>query len=193
MSPTRTNSRPTTTTSTSAETSARGAAKADAGHDGAVARRPVVSPIGTLTLSARGSELTGLWFDIGPCPGEVRDATAEEDGVLDRAAAQLDEYFAGERTAFDLPLAPTGTEFQLRVWAALRTIPYGETWSYGQLATSIGNPAASRAVGLANGRNPIGIIVPCHRVIGADGSLTGFGGGIDRKQFLLHHEAPTLF
>ncbi|MBO0838982.1 MAG: methylated-DNA--[protein]-cysteine S-methyltransferase, partial [Actinobacteria bacterium] len=102
---------------------------------------------------------------------------------------QLDAYFAGELTEFSLPLAPAGTQFQRQVWAALQQIPYGQTWSYGQLAEKIGNPAAVRAVGLANGRNPIAVVIPCHRVIGADGSLTGYGGGLDRKRFLLDLEA----
>ena len=100
----------------------------------------------------------------------------------------MEEYFAGKRQAFDLPLAPSGTEFQRRVWAALTEIPYGETRSYGQIATAIGQPGASRAVGMANGRNPVSIVVPCHRVVGASGSLTGYAGGPERKQFLLDLE-----
>jgi methylated-DNA-[protein]-cysteine S-methyltransferase len=104
------------------------------------------------------------------------------------AARQLKEYFAGTRRKFDLRLRMQGTDFQQRVWRTLTEIPYGETWSYGQLAKHIGSPNASRAVGLANGRNPIAVIVPCHRVIGADGSLTGFGGGLPRKRWLLTHE-----
>jgi methylated-DNA-[protein]-cysteine S-methyltransferase len=107
---------------------------------------------------------------------------------LPQAVAQLCEYFAGTRREFDLPLRMQGTEFQRRVWRSLTEIRYGETWSYGQLARRIDNPHASRAVGLANGSNPIAIVVPCHRVIGADGSLTGFGGGIERKRWLLAHE-----
>ena len=102
---------------------------------------------------------------------------------------QLDEYFAGSRRRFNLPLHSEGTLFMEKVWSKLRTIPFGETWSYGELAKQIGNPKASRAVGLANGRNPIAIIVPCHRVIGANGTLTGFGGGIERKKWLLEFEA----
>ena len=102
--------------------------------------------------------------------------------------AQLVEYFAGERTSFDLPLAPTGSDFQQKVWAALRTIPYGDTWSYGRLAEAIGQPGAARAVGLANGRNPISIVVPCHRVVGSSGKLTGYAGGVERKAFLLDLE-----
>ena len=106
---------------------------------------------------------------------------------------QLGQYFAGDRLDFDLPLAVAGTPFQQRVWAALREIPYGETESYGELANRIGSPGAPRAVGLANGRNPIGIIVPCHRVIGASGSLTGYGGGIERKRQLLDMEREVLW
>jgi methylated-DNA-[protein]-cysteine S-methyltransferase len=109
--------------------------------------------------------------------------------VVGDARAQLAAYFAGERTAFDLPLAMRGTAFNLRVWAELRGIPYGETASYADVARRLGSPGAARAVGAANARNPIPIIVPCHRVVGADGSLTGFGGGIERKRWLLAHEA----
>lgn len=151
----------------------------------------VDSPVGPLTLVAEQGKLCGLYMDSqrhapdGPDLGIPGDPAHEP---FASAAAQLAEYFAGRRTAFDLPLAPAGTPFQLRVWAALRTIPYGQTVSYGQLASQIGSPAASRAVGLANGRNPISVVVPCHRVIGADGSLTGYGGGLHRKQFLLDLE-----
>jgi len=105
---------------------------------------------------------------------------------------QLERYFAGERVEFDIPLSLEGTPFQRRAWAALREIPYGETISYGEQAARLGSPGASRAVGLANGRNPIAIVVPCHRVIGADGRLTGYGGGLERKAWLLRHEAGTL-
>ena len=108
--------------------------------------------------------------------------------ALDAAKRQLAEYFGGDRRDFDLPLAPGGTAFQLRVWKELRRISYGETISYGELARRIGKPTASRAVGAANGRNPLAIVVPCHRVIGADGTLTGYGGGISRKEWLLRHE-----
>ena len=114
------------------------------------------------------------------------------DGSLDEAAGQLGEYFAGERRTFDLPLAPEGTDFQRRVWAQLRAIPYGSTSTYGEVARAIGATNGFRAVGLANGRNPIAIIVPCHRVIGADGSLTGYAGGMERKRFLLDLEAGGL-
>lgn len=108
--------------------------------------------------------------------------------MLRLAARQLKDYFAGERTTFDLPLGAVGTEFQHRVWRALAEIPYARTWSYADLAARVGSPGASRAVGLANGRNPISIVVPCHRVVGSDGSLTGYGGGVERKQALLQLE-----
>jgi methylated-DNA-[protein]-cysteine S-methyltransferase len=147
------------------------------------------TPVGPLMLTTDGSALTGLHFGEHPVPGDRDDAHP----VLRAAAAQLAEFFAGERKAFDMPLAPTGTEFQMRVWEQLRLIPYGTTISYGELARRVGNPAASRAVGLANGRNPIAIVVPCHRVIGANGALTGFGGGMDAKKTLLDLEAATLF
>jgi methylated-DNA-[protein]-cysteine S-methyltransferase len=145
----------------------------------------VESPIGELTLTGDGQALTGLYMEHHrhrpPLdPGAVRDPAPFAE-----ARWQLAQYFAGERTAFDLPLAPVGTPFQREVWDALVAIPYGQTISYGELARRVGRPAASRAVGLANGRNPISIVVPCHRVIGASGSLTGYGGGIDRKRFLL--------
>ena len=113
-----------------------------------------------------------------------------DDAALDPWRAQLDEYFAGTRTAFDLPLRLHGTEFQVEVWEQLRRIPYGETISYGELAKRVDRPEAARAVGSANGQNPIAIVVPCHRVIGADGSLTGFGGGLDWKRWLLQREQP---
>jgi O-6-methylguanine DNA methyltransferase len=116
--------------------------------------------------------------------------------ILDQTAEQLDAYFSGSSTVFDLDLRAAGTPFQQRVWQALRTIPYGETVTYGELAQLLGQPTASRAVGLANGRNPISIIIPCHRVIGADGSMTGYGGGVTRKRWLLDFERgqaqPTL-
>ena len=144
----------------------------------------VDSPVGPLLLTSGGTALTRVLFDAPPDPSWSTEPCA----VLDRAAAQLAEYFAGERTDFDLPLEPTGTPFQLTTWQALREIPYAETINYGQLALRVGNARASRAVGLANGRNPISIVVPCHRVIGADGSLTGYGGGLDRKRLLLDLE-----
>jgi len=150
----------------------------------------VESPVGPLLLQTDGGSLTGLYMDVPERPIRgisdwLEDANA---GPLPEAVRQLGEYFAGKRRVFDLPLHLNGTEFQRRVWRALTEIPYGETWSYGELAKRIGNPKASRAVGLANGRNPVSILVPCHRVIGADGSLTGYGGGVQRKQWLLAHE-----
>jgi len=153
-------------------------------------RTTKTSPVGDLLLTSDGTAITGVYF--APHDNLPLDLWVDEpDAVLTDAVAQLDAYFAGERTDFDLDLRPTGTEFQLRVWQALRDIPYGETISYGELARRVGNPSASRAVGLANGRNPISIVVPCHRVIGADGSLTGYGGGMDRKRLLLDLERRT--
>lgn len=113
---------------------------------------------------------------------------ADDDPIARRAVDQLTEYFAGERTAFDLPLDPVGTEFQVAAWRALGEIPYGETRTYGEQAAGIGRPTAVRAIGAANGKNPLSIVLPCHRVVGADGSLTGFAGGLDAKRFLLTHE-----
>lgn len=149
--------------------------------------RTVDSPIGPLTLAGDDDTdtLTHLvMHEQTHAPADAAGWRHDPDAFED-AATQLDAYFAGERTEFDLDLRLEGTEFQRTVWAALRQIPYGETWSYGELAAHIGKPGAARAVGLANGRNPIAVIVPCHRVIGADGSLTGFGGGIPRKRALL--------
>ena len=150
------------------------------------------SPVGDLTLTSDGDALTAVYFEdpkYGPAStgGWIRD-----DAVLADARRQLDEYFRGERTEFELTLAPSGTDFQRSVWRALTEIPYAATTSYGWIASSIGKPAASRAVGAANGRNPISIIVPCHRVIGSGGDLTGYGGGLDRKRWLLDHEAVVL-
>jgi methylated-DNA-[protein]-cysteine S-methyltransferase len=144
------------------------------------------SPLGDLTLVEREDALIGVHLpssDDAPPP-----ATPARTALLAESARQLDEYFAGKRVVFDLPLAPRGTTFQERVWRALLAIPYGVTCSYGDLARMIEQPTASRAVGAANGKNPIAIIVPCHRVIGANGSLTGYGGGLPTKQWLLAHE-----
>ncbi len=151
----------------------------------------VDSPVGVLTLTGTGDAITGCWFERHTKPVDrVADLERDDDAFVE-AAGQLEAYFAGRLRRFDLPLAPRGTEFQQRVWMGLRDIPYGETRSYGQLAATLGTPSASRAVGMANGRNPLSIIVPCHRVIGADGSLTGFGGGIERKRYLLELEQGT--
>lgn len=137
------------------------------------------SPVGELTLTEENGALTGLYF--GARPGGEEGPSP----LLEEAARQLREYFAGQRQAFSLPLAPRGTAFQLQVWQALQTIPYGEVRTYGEIARAIGKPKACRAVGMANHNNPISIIVPCHRVVGADGSLTGYGGGLAAKEFLL--------
>lgn len=147
------------------------------------------SPIGRLLLVSNGEALTGLFMADkagGPAPAHDwrRDA-----GLFADACRQLAAYFAGDLHEFDVALSPQGTEFQRKVWRELCRIPYGETISYGEQARRIGQPAASRAVGRANGQNPISIIVPCHRVVGASGALTGYGGGIERKRWLLDHEA----
>jgi len=145
------------------------------------------SPLGNLLLVAENNALTGIYFADGKSRAGIGDDWKEQPDhpVLQTAKRQLDEYFAGRRKIFDLPLAPSGTPFQHRVWQALLAIPYGETQSYADIARRIGNPKAVRAVGAANGANPISIVVPCHRVIGADGSLTGYGGGLPRKRKLL--------
>ncbi len=147
------------------------------------------SPIGRLLLTSDGTALTGLYMEPSRKAQSI-DGWIEDVSVapLSATVRQLTEYFDGTRREFDLPLRLQGTVFQTRVWRELTEIPYGQTWSYGQLAKRIDKPSASRAVGLANGRNPISILVPCHRVIGADGSLTGYGGGIERKRWLLVHE-----
>ena len=158
----------------------------------------VPSPVGPLLVSADDMGLTRVWF--APHDGRIGAGWVPDRGragaasrTLAAARDQLEAYFAGSLRTFDLPLAPAGTPFQLRVWEALRRIPFGETVSYAELARRIGTPDAVRAVGAANGRNPLPIIVPCHRVIGADGSLTGFGGGLERKRWLLEHEGLQLF
>lgn len=143
------------------------------------------SPIGTLTLTASDEVLTGLFVEHGPLEGDVRLDAGPFRSVL----GELQRYWDGEPTAFDVPIDLRGTPFQVRVWNALRGIPYGETISYGTLADRIGNRKACRAVGAANGRNPISIVVPCHRVIGSDGRLVGYGWGVDRKRKLLDLES----
>lgn len=120
------------------------------------------------------------------------DSWSEDNKPFNAVIKQLDEYFDGKRQDFDLPLRPAGTEFQRQVWQALQQIPFGETWSYGELAKHVGTPNAYRAVGAANGINPIPVIIPCHRVIGSNGKLTGFGGGLEAKAFLLNLESPQL-
>ena len=142
-------------------------------------------PIGELLLAGDGELLALLGFPSGKMQRRHDVDWALDASPFKEVCRQLDSYFAGELVQFDLPLQPVGTSFQESVWRALREIPYGETWSYGQLAAHIGKPKASRAVGAANGVNPIPVIIPCHRVIGSSGKLTGFGGGIETKQFLL--------
>ncbi len=147
------------------------------------------SPIGTLLLAGDSSALSLLGFPGGSMARRHEQGWVEDSQPFRQVSRQLDEYFAGTRRDFDLPLAPAGTAFQQAVWQALTEIPYGETWSYGQLAQHIGKPKASRAVGAANGLNPIPVIIPCHRVIGSNGKLTGFGGGLETKSFLLNLES----
>jgi methylated-DNA-[protein]-cysteine S-methyltransferase len=149
----------------------------------------VDTPVGTLTLVAGGGGLRELLWAGEPPPA---GATEGRDAVLAAAAEQLRDYFAGRRTAFDLELELHGTAFQRRAWRALAEIPFGVTRTYGEQALALGRPAAARAVGAANGRNPLPIVLPCHRLIGADGSLTGFGGGLEVKRALLEHEVRTL-
>lgn len=145
--------------------------------------------VGKLLLAGDDQGLRHIDFQDGPHPAKPEPDWQKDETPLRGVVAQLREYFSGQRRRFDLPLAPEGTQFQKKVWRALRRIPYGETWSYGQVARCIGKPAASRAVGAANGQNPLPIVVPCHRVIGADGSLTGFGGGLKIKRQLLELES----
>lgn len=153
-------------------------------HDEFVQRYqpPASIPLGPIEIRATAQGLT--WIAFSRTPGHVDNPNA----VTARCARQLEAYFLGELTTFDLPLAPRGTDFQVRVWQALRAIPYGQTRSYREIAVAIGVPSAVRAVGAANGRNPISLVVPCHRVIGSDGRLTGYAGGIGRKHWLLRHE-----
>ena len=145
------------------------------------------TPLGTVRIAARGGALIGIWFD-----GQKYDATAgaqwreaPDDALLRDAARQLDDYFAGRRTRFDLALAPDGTAFQQRVWRAIADVPAGETTTYGEIAKRLGCPSSARAVGAAIGRNPLIVVVPCHRIVGAAGALTGYAGGLDRKRALL--------
>ncbi len=148
-------------------------------------RRTIDSLVGPLVLVASATGLRAVDFGIDPRRESIPEGLSE---ILDRAECQLAEYFAGERQVFDLPLEPDGTSFQLSVWQVLHTIPYGETISYGEQARRLGDARKARAVGGANGRNPLPIVVPCHRVIGASGALTGFGGGVPIKESLLRLE-----
>jgi methylated-DNA-[protein]-cysteine S-methyltransferase len=150
----------------------------------------IESPVGELLLRGRAD---GVLLALSMSPWrrthDLSTSRSDDDGALHEATTQLHEYFAGTRTDFALQLAPEGTPFQQEVWRALQAIPYGTTTTYGALARHLGRPDAARAVGLANGRNPIGIVIPCHRVIGSGGALTGYGGGLPRKQWLLDHES----
>lgn len=155
--------------------------------------RHIESPLGALLIAASDAGLHAIEFPESR--HQVKRSTAwqtDDHPLLQTAAMQLDEYFRGQRRHFELPLTPQGTAFQQRVWQALRAIPYGQTRSYAQLAEAIDQPSATRAVGAANGRNPLPIVIPCHRVIGADGTLTGFAGGLSAKMFLLRLEGALL-
>lgn len=143
---------------------------------------PCDSPIGLLEIRANDQGVTHILFVESP------SRPARPHPLIERCQAQLSEYFQGQRLEFDLPLAPTGTDFQQRVWTRLREVPYGETCSYATISAGIGSPKSHRAVGAANGRNPLAIIVPCHRVIGSNGRLTGYAGGLASKEWLLAHE-----
>jgi methylated-DNA-[protein]-cysteine S-methyltransferase len=156
------------------------------------------TPIGLLTLAGDEAHLTAIGFPSGKGALPIDPAWRHAPSAFEVVILQLDEYFAGRRRTFDLRLAPRGTDFQRRVWAVLQSIPWGATWSYRQVACAIGNQRAVRAVGLANASNPLPIVIPCHRVIGSNGALTGFGGGLATKAWLLAHEgvaidAPRLF
>ena len=151
----------------------------------------VDSPIGMLTLSASDGLLTGMFMPDQKHAPTTASQWDRDDAWFAEITEQLDQYFAGTLSQFDLPIRMDGTDFQRRVWSHLRQIPYGETISYGDLARRVGSPNASRAVGSANGRNPVAVIVPCHRVIASDGSLGGYGGGLARKTWLLDHEAAN--
>ena len=151
----------------------------------------ISTPVGRLRLAGDESGLRGISFQNRFPRAAPAESPLSTEAPFREAIAQLEAYFAGALRRFDLPLAPEGTPFQREVWSALTAIPYGETVSYGELARRLGRPAASRAVGAANGQNPIPIVIPCHRVIGADGSLTGFGGGLAIKRRLLDLEAGT--
>jgi methylated-DNA-[protein]-cysteine S-methyltransferase len=156
--------------------------------------RIIASPIGPLTLVGNGAALVGLYINrhVHP-PKSEHWQNGNQDSFLKEAEQQLSSFFKGEIQNFSLPIQPHGTEFQIRCWTELSKIPYGETISYGEMARRLGNPDASRAVGAANGQNPISVIVPCHRVIGANGKLVGFGGGIPRKAALLAFERAICF
>jgi methylated-DNA-[protein]-cysteine S-methyltransferase len=156
-----------------------------------VITRSIPSPVGHLLLVGDGLRLSGLFMTRQRHVPSL-DGALEDDGAFEEAARQLGEWFEGRRRIFDLELAPRGSAFQLEVWDALREIPFGETVTYGEMARRVGRPGSARAIGHAVGRNPIGIVVPCHRVVGANGALTGYAGGLDRKTWLLDHERRHL-
>ena len=164
---------------------------ADISRDAGIRYRVIDSPVGELTLVGHGDGLSAVYFAEHKRRPLTEAFGLRDDESFTDAVTQLAEYFAGDRTTFDLTLAPAGDGFQLKVWALLRAIPYGQTRSYGQLAALLGDRNLARAVGTANGKNPLSIIVPCHRVVGADGSLIGYAGGLDRKRFLLGLEEPA--
>lgn len=147
---------------------------------------PSGSPIGLLEIRATDAGITHITFV------DAQAEPARGHPLIERCKAQLEEYFQGRRRTFDVPLAPQGTDFQQRVWLRLREVPYGETCSYATISSGIGSPQSHRAVGAANGRNPLSIVVPCHRVIGSSGQLTGYAGGLERKQWLLRHEQAHM-
>lgn len=151
----------------------------------------IPSPIGELLLVGDGAALHCLYMQEAPRPARISSSWRREPAAFAEATRQLGEYFRGQRTSFDLPLSMHGTPFQRSVWAELRLIGYGQTASYGEIAQRVGQPGAARAVGIANARNPISIVVPCHRVIGANGTLTGYGGGLERKRYLLDLERAS--
>jgi methylated-DNA-[protein]-cysteine S-methyltransferase len=152
----------------------------------------IATPLGAMRMTTDGRAILALEYDA-PAPSSSAPLSPDARRLADDLQRDLDAYFAGERTSSSFTLAPAGTPFQRSVWDALRAIPYGQTVSYGEIARRVGRPAAVRAVGAANGNNPIAILIPCHRVIGADGALTGYGGGLDRKRKLLALEAPAPF
>jgi methylated-DNA-[protein]-cysteine S-methyltransferase len=151
--------------------------------------RVVETPVGPIVLVASAAGLRAVLWAAGT---EITPDVDDEPDVVADAASQLEDYFAGRRRAFDLPLDLNGTPFQVQAWRALAEIPYGKTVSYGDQARRLGRPHASRAVGAANGRNPLSIVLPCHRVVGTDGSLTGYGGGLETKRWLLEHERAVI-
>jgi len=182
----------TWTTATRAPRTGAGRRAARPGQEQVTWMTTMDSPIGTLTLAAQDGRITGLHMDGADHAPTGQQSWRRDDSQFKEAVGQVEAYFAGELIDFDLPLQLDGTDFQRRVWKGLQGIPYGQTISYGELARRVGNAKACRAVGLANGRNPVAVIVPCHRVIGANGTLTGFGGGLDRKRWLLDHERSLL-